>query len=399
MYIRQKYLDRIIPYVDKPFIKVICGMRRTGKSTILQLLIKYLAEKGIDQRRVVYINMESLDNAHFCDPYVLHAYVRKQRNAVGEKLYLFIDEIQEIPGWEKAINSFLAEADADIFITGSNSKLLAGDLADLLTGRYIEIPVYPLVLSEFAYFRHGKTAENNFFDEFLRVGGMPGIHHLDFQETWIYQYLTAVRDSVMLKDVIKRNNIRNIALLEKIVLFVFSNIGNIISARKIADYFKKEQRSLGHETVYNYLRHLEEACIIYKVPRFDIKGKKLLEVSKKYYLTDIGLGHAFSGYKDSMISAYLENIVCIELMHRGYKISIGKVDMYEIDFIARRRSDTLYIQVAYLLADETVRERELRPFYAVKDNYPKLLLTMDNLPKSSEDGIIRQYLPDWLLDT
>lgn len=399
MYIRQNYLDRIVPYVDKPLIKVISGMRRTGKSTILQLIIENLAEKGIDQRRVVYINMESMDNAHFCDPYLLHTYIKKQKNAVGEKLYLFIDEIQEIPGWERVINSFLADDDADIFITGSNSKLLAGDLADLLTGRYIEIPVYPLVLSEFAYFRHGKTAGDNLFDEFLRVGGMPGIHHLDFQEPWIYQYLTAVRDSVILKDVIKRNNIRNIALLEKIVLFVFHNIGNIISARKIADYFKKDLRPLGHETVYNYLRYLEEACIINKVSRFDIKGKKLLEVSEKYYLTDIGLGHTFSGYKDSMISAYLENIVFIELMHRGYELSIGKIDNFEIDFIARRRSDTLYIQVSYLLADETVRERELRPFYAVKDNYPKLLLTMDKLPKSSEDGIIRQYLPDWLLNT
>jgi len=374
-------------------------MRRTGKSTMLQLIIAKLAESGAAQKRLVYINMESMDNTHFCDPYVLHTYIKKQKHAVGEKLYLFIDEIQEIPGWEKAINSFLADDDADIFITGSSSKLLAGELADLLTGRYIEIPVYPLVLSEFAYFRYKETAENNLFEEFLRVGGMPGIHHLDFQEIWIYQYLAAVRDSVMLKDVIKRNNIRNIALLEKIVLFVSNNIGNINSARKIADYFKKEFRSLGHETVYNYLRYLEEACIINKVSRYDIKGKKHLEVSEKYYLTDIGLGHAFSGYKDSMISAYLENIVFLELRYRGYEIYIGKLDNLEIDFIARRKSEILYIQVSYLLADDTVRAREFRPLYAVKDNYPKLVLTMDKLPASSEDGIIRQYLPDWLLDT
>jgi uncharacterized protein len=398
LYKRQNYIKRILPFLDKPLIKVISGMRRSGKSTILQHLIEELLEHGAAPEQILYINMESLDNVHFRDIAVLHRTVKERKTALRGKPSLLIDEVQEIPDWERAVNSFLADDDADIIITGSNSKLLSGEFSDLLTGRYIEIPVFPLVFSEFINIRSGKSEEQHLFDEFLRFGGMPGIHHLDFQPSWIYQYLASIRDSVVFKDVVKRYKIRDVALLEKIMLFVFDNIGNILSARKIADFFKKERRSLGHETVYNYLHYLEEACIINKVPRYDLKGKRLLEVSEKYYLTDIGLSHAFGGYKDRSISAYLENIVFIELRYRGYEVYIGKVDDYEIDFVARCGNETMYIQVCYLLSDETVRERELRPFHLLRDNYPKLLLTMDKLPEGNEGGIIRRYLPEWLLD-
>ncbi|MGM0367525.1 MAG: ATP-binding protein [Actinomycetota bacterium] len=394
---RQKYIDRIVPFVNKPVIKVIAGMRRTGKSTIMQLLINYLIKSGIKRKQILYINMELLENSHLADITELYKFVQNHKNKAGKKIYLFIDEVQEIENWEKVVNSFYTNGDADIYITGSNSNLLSSELATLLAGRYVEFFIYPLVFSEFCQFRN-KEISSELFNEFLKYGGMPAIHHLDFKEPEIYQYLSAIRDSVVLKDVIKRNNIRNISLLEKIIQFLFDNIGNVFSGRKIADYFRKKRRLLSHETVYNYLKYLENAFIINRVPRFDLKGKKLLETNEKYYLTDIGLGHTLLGYKESNISAYLENIVFIELLYRGYEIKIGKFEDYEIDFIAQKPGERLYIQVCYLISDEKVRSREIRPFSKIKDNYPKYLLTMDSIPESSEGGFLRRYIPKWLIE-
>lgn len=397
MYKRKKYIDRIVPFIDKPVIKVITGMRRTGKSTIMQLLVNYLIESGVRREQILFINMELLDNSFLADISELHKFVREHKNMAGKRLYLFIDEIQEIKDWEKAINSFYADNEADIFITGSNSNLLSSELATLLSGRYIEFFIYPLVFSEFVQFRNKEIRLNDLFNEFLKYGGMPGIHHLEFKEAEIYQYLSAIRDSVILKDVIRRNNIRDVSLLEKIMQFVFDNIGNIFSGRKITDYFKKERRLLGHETVYNYLKYLENAFIINRVPRFDLRGKKLLETNEKYYLTDIGLGHTLLGYREKNISAYLENIVFIELLYRGYDVKIGKFEDYEIDFIAQKPGERIYVQVCYIVSDEEVRNREIRPFSKINDNYPKYLLTMDSIPESSEEGILRRFIPNWLM--
>ena len=371
----------------------------------MQLITNHLIESGVKRELILFINMESLENSHLSNASELYKFVREYKNKVGSRLYLFIDEVQEIADWEKAVNSFFTDGDADIFITGSNSKLLSGELATLLTGRYVEFIVYPLVFSEFSQLKNKGmefTAQgfelSALFAEFLKFGGMPGIHHIEFNEPEIYQYLSAIRDSVVLKDVVKRNNIRDVALLEKIIQFTFDNIGNTFSSRNIADYFKKERRSLGHETVYSYLKYLETAFIINKVPRFDIKGKRLLETNEKYYLTDIGLGHTLLGYSDKNINAYLENIVFIELLYRGYNVKIGKLDDFEVDFIAQKSSERLYIQVCYMLSDEKVRTREIRPFLKINDNYPKYLLTMDLIPESSEDGILRRYLPNWLME-
>jgi uncharacterized protein len=398
LYKRQKYIDCIVPFINKPVIKVIVGMRRTGKSTIMQLLINYLIESGVKREQILFINMELLGNSFLTDISELYKFVGEHKNKVGKKLYLFIDEIQEIKNWEKAINSFYADDEADIFITGSNSNLLSGELATLLTGRYVEFFVYPLVFSEFFQFRNKDMSFNDLFNEFLKYGGMPGIHHIEFKEQEIYQYLSAIRDSVVLKDVIKRNNIRDVSLLEKLMQFIFDNIGNVFSGRKITDYFKKERRLLGHETVYNYLKYLENAFIINRVPRFDLRGKKLLETNEKYYLTDIGLGHTLLGYRESNINAYLENIVFMELLYRGYNVKIGKFEDYEIDFIAQKPGERLYIQVCYIISDEKVRDREIRPFSKINDNYPKYLLTMDSIPESSEEGILRRYIPNWLME-
>lgn len=394
-------MDRILPFIDKPMVKVITGMRRTGKSTVMKLLMKHLKQSGISQDRIVYVNMESLDNNHLRDIYCLHEHIRNIKKNVGDRLYIFIDEVQEIPDWQKVLNSFLTDEDGDIYISGSNSKMLSGELATLLTGRYVQFRIYPLVLSEFAVFMESAKSSRDslepLFEQFLRFGGMPGIHHLEFVEQEIYQYLSAISDSIILKDVVSRNNVRDVAMLEKIVQYIFDNIGNIFSGRKIADYFKNEGRKISHETVYNYLNYLENAMIIHKVPRFDLKGKKLLEVSEKYYLADMGLCHSLLGFKRDSINAHLENIVLIELLHRGYKVYVGKLDQYEVDFIAVKQNKKLYVQVCYLLESEKVREREMRPFRKIKDNFPKLLLTMDKLPQSNEDGIIRRFLPEWLI--
>ena len=396
MYVRQNYLKRIVPFIDKPVIKVITGMRRTGKSTIMNQLKDYLLNSGVDSESIIFLNMESMDNSEFLDIKTLHSFIKKQKKEVKNKIYLFIDEVQEIPEWEKVINSFFADNDADIFITGSNSKLLSGELATLLTGRYVEFSVYPFVFSEFSDVSGIKDPEKA-FNEFLKFGGMPGIHHLEKDQTEIYQYLQAIRDSIILKDVVKRNNIRDVDLLDRVADFVFDNSGNILSSRKIAAYFKNERRAVGHETILNYLKYLESAFIINRVDRYDIKGKKLLETNEKVYISDLGLRHSLLGFRESDINLYLENIVYTELLYRGFKVTIGKINDYEVDFVAQRSGEKIYIQVSYLLADEKVFLRETRPFYKIDDNYPKYLITMDKIPESNENGIVRKYLPNWLL--
>ncbi len=397
MHKRDDLVNKIAPFVDRPVIKLITGMRRTGKSTLMRLMVQHLVARGVDESRILLVNMESIDVRHLQDSMVFHQYVREKKNAAGGKVYLFIDEVQEIHGWEKLVSSFLADDDADIYVTGSNSQLLSGEYATLLSGRYVSFHVMPLVYSEYLVFRGEEEGSPDLFNEFITLGGMPGIHHIEYEREYIYQYLAGIKDTVILKDIVARYNIRDVPLLEKLVLFLSNNIGNTFSARSIAAYFKKEQRSLGIETIYNYLSYLETAFVFSRVPRLDIKGKRLLETNEKYYITDLGLRHSFSGFRQEGINAYLENIVFIELIKRGYRVMIGSVESQEIDFIAENNSGRLYIQVAYLLSDEKTVEREYRSLMAIKDNYPKIVLSMDALPESNRDGIFRMYLPDFLL--
>ncbi|MBP7553194.1 MAG: ATP-binding protein [Spirochaetes bacterium] len=394
---REHYIEKIMPFIDKPLIKVITGMRRTGKSTIMKLLIENLVGRNISRERIIYLNMESLDNEKFRDINVLNEFIKEQKKAVSGGLYLFIDEVQEIRSWEKLVNSLLSEGNIDIIITGSNSRLLSGELSTYLTGRYVEFHIYPLTFSEFMRFRNIINYSDNDFYDFIKFGGLPGIHQIEYNVEPIYQYLSSVSDSIIFKDVVMRNNIRDSSLLEKLIIFIASNIGNIFSARSVADYLKKERRTLGIETIYNYIKYLETAFYINKVERYDIAGKKYLETHEKYYLTDVGLLNASLGYKENSINAYLENIVYLELKKRAYQVYIGKIDDYEIDFIAEKSNEKVYIQVAYLLADEKIREREYRPFYKINDNYPKFVLTMDKIPSNNTDGIIRKYIPDFLI--
>ena len=398
MHERNLYIDRITPLINTPVIKVITGMRRVGKSCLLKLIIERLRAGNVKTQQIVYINKESLEFDFIRNYQDLHAYVKKRFADVKGLKYLFVDEIQEIEKWEKAITSFFSDADIDIFITGSNAHLLSSEIATLISGRYIEIPVYALGFEEFLLFRGIEKQDiSREFAIFLRYGGFPAIHHFDLEEEVVYQYISALYDTILLKDVVKRNNVRNIHLLENVSRYLFDNIGNIFSAKKVADYIRSQRMSVGVETVQNYIAYLLSTFAIHKVSRYDIKGKRLLELHEKYYLGDIGMRHAILGFREGDISGLLENLVFLELKRRGYKVFIGQLGKQEIDFIAEKKNRKIYIQVAYLLATPETIEREFSVLLRINDNYPKYVLSMDTVFGNDVQGIQRINLIDFLL--
>ena len=400
---RNLYLEEIKKYINKPIIKVITGMRRSGKSMILKLIQEELQNIGIVKENIIYMNFESLTFMDIKDFEALYKHIIEKTSDKKEKIYILLDEIQEVKGWEKAINSFLVDLDVDIYITGSNANLLSSELATYIAGRYVEIKIYPLSFQEYIDFVSENNKENplsldEYFTQYLNFGGLPGIHIFNYNKEEIYQYLVDVYNSILLRDVIARNNIRDIELLESVVLYIMDNIGNIFSAKSISDFLKNQGRKLSVETIYNYLKALENAFIISKVQRYDIKGKNILETQEKYYLSDLGFRHAKLGYQSNDISGYLENIVFLELLRRKYKVNIGKQDNKEIDFVANLRDENLYLQVTYLLASPETIEREFSPLKSIKDNYPKMVLSMDSLPESNIEGIKRKRIIDFLLE-
>ncbi len=341
MYKRNLYIDRIKPYMNKPIIKVITGMRRIGKSCFLKLIIEKLRTENISPKQILYMDKESLKFDFIQNYKDLYDYVNNFFARTDPKKYLFIDEVQEISGWEKTIASYLGQGDFDIYITGSNARLLSSDIATLIAGRYIEIPIYSLGFDEFLMFTgFDKNQAEDAFLTYLWAGGLPGIHHFELKQEIVYEYINAIYNTILLKDVIKKNNIRNVSLLENITRYLFDNIGNIFTAKKISDYLKSQRIKVSVDTVQNYISYLTAAFAIYKVPRYDIKGKRLLELHEKYFPGDIGLRHALLGYKGGDISGILENLVFLELKRRGYKVFIGKLDKKEIDFIGEKQNKT-----------------------------------------------------------
>lgn len=400
MYRRNLYLKKIIPFVNKPVIKVITGMRRVGKSYLLKLIIESLsARKSIGRGQILYINKESLDYDFIKDYKDLHSYVKASFRLIQGSKYLFVDEIQEIHNWEKAILSFFSEGDIDIFLTGSNARLLSSEIATLISGRFVEFPVYTLSFEEFLLFRDkDKKDVDTEFPTYLKFGGLPAIHHFDFDEEVVYQYISSLYNTILLKDVIKRNNVRNVHLLENITRYVFDNVGNIFSAKKISDYVKSQKMKVGTETIQNYISYILSTFALHKVARYDIKGKRILEIHEKYYLGDIGMRHALLGYKADDISGVLENVVYLELKRRGYQIYIGKFGNREIDFIAEKENKKMYIQVAYMLSSPETIEREFSALRSIKDNYPKYVISMDTVFGNDFEGIRRINLIDFLLN-
>lgn len=400
---RERYMQEIRDFMDKPVVKIITGMRRCGKSALLELTREELRRRGVQEQNIISMNFESLRYEAFKDYRALYQEVCKRADRAQGKVYILLDEIQEVDSWEQVINSLRVDLDCDIYVTGSNAKLLSGELATLLAGRYVEIRVYPLDFREYLDFaaenpEEASLAQQEQFANFLRFGGLPGIHQMKWEETRVMQYLHDIYNSVLLKDVIARNKIRDIALLESVIAYLMDNIGNTFSAKTITDFLKNQGRKLSAETVYNYLRALESAFLIHKAVRFDIKGKRILETQEKYYLSDLGLRHAVIGYRDNDIAGVLKNIVYLELLRRGWTVHIGKQDVAEVDFVASRTDERLYIQVCYVLTPENT-EREFGPLEGISDNYEKLVLSTDTLLRINRGGIRQKNIVDFLLET
>ena len=363
------------------------------------LLIKNrLLKHNVSERNILFINKESLAYEHLQTHSDLNDEVKKMFDGVKGKKYLFLDEVQMISQWERAVTSFLAEGVADLFISGSNASLLSSELATLLSGRYIEFPLYPLSFAEFLRFRGQDKPTDEEFSRYLRYGGFPGIHHIEMQDDIVYQYINSLFNTILLKDVVKRNNVRNVALLEQITRFLFDNVGNIFSGKKVADFLKSQKRRVGVDTVYNYISYLEDAFLLNRVPRYDVKGKRYLQVHEKYFLGDIGLRHACLGYREGDISGLLENVVFLTLKQRGYRLSVGKVENKEVDFIAERADRKEYIQVAYLLSDSRTVDREFSVLQSIQDNYPKTVISMDREWSADVSGIQRKNIIDFLME-
>ena len=399
MFKREKYYKKVEPFIDKPVIKVISGIRRCGKSTFLKLLINKLQTDGIAEKSILLINKDSLE-FDFIKTYTeLDSFVKKKFKKISGKKYLFIDEVQEIEEWERAVTGFFTDNIADIYITGSNSGMLSSELATLLTGRYIEIRMNTLTFSEFLFFRQKKTEEKeNEFMLFLKYGGFPGIHHITQNDEVVAQYIGSLYNTVLLKDVVSRNQVRDVGLLERITRFIADNCGNITSAKGINDYLKSQKLSSSVDTIHNYLFWLVSANFIDKVNRYDIKGKRQLELYEKYFLADIGFMYGLLGDRVEDISGKLENIVYLELKSRGYQVNIGKLYDKEVDFIARKNNETKYFQVSYLLSDEKVVNREFGILESLRDNHPKIVLSMDKFLGENKNGIRWLNLIDFLLE-
>jgi uncharacterized protein len=396
---RNKYLNKLIPFVDKPLIKVVTGIRRCGKSTLLAQIIQFLLEEKVYSSQIIHINMELMEFDGLRDYRNLYAYIKKRQKKKG-KYYVLIDEIQEVEGWEKAVNSLLAEQNSDIYITGSNARLLSSELATLLSGRYVEFKMHTLVFSEYKALRRQRKLQDDLtsdFDSFLKYGGFPGIHHLTLEDMVVRQYLQSIYNSILLKDVIVRNKIRDAAMLDVISKYMIDNSGNITSAKGISDYMKSQNRKVSVDTVLNYIRYSCDAMLFEKVLRFDIKGKRLLETYEKYYMADIGIRYATLGYTPQAISRQLENIIYLELQSRDYEVNIGKIDDLEIDFIASRGNEKIYIQVCTQLKDNKVIEREYRSLEVAKDNFPKYVLSLDKGFETSKNGIRWMNIEEFLL--
>jgi predicted AAA+ superfamily ATPase len=403
---RTYYLEKARVFIDKPVIKVITGMRRCGKSVILTLLKEELLSRNIRQEQIIYLNFESRSLDSLTDGLALYRYVTSAIPPKGRgkrsRLYIMLDEIQRVKDWERTVASFRVDLDCDIYITGSNANLLDGELHTLLAGRFVEIPVYPLSFREHLEFTRvfkedkdkDRTAQ---FMDYLQFGGLPGIHEMNIDTEAVFPYLYDVFNSVMLKDVIVRRRIRDVELLERVVRFIMDNMGNIFSAKTVSDFLKNQGRRLSTETVYNYLDALEEAYLIRKVNRYDIKGKRQLETQEKFFLEDHGIKHAVLGYRENDIPGLLENVVFMELKRRAYTVHIGRLDKKEVDFIATRREEKLYIQVCYLLANRETADREFGPLLEIRDQYPKLVLSLDPVWQYNREGVLRMNVIDFLL--
>ena len=396
---RELYMNKLWAYKDTEFIKVITGIRRCGKSSLLKLLMNRLLDEN-EKNNVIYMNFESFEFDNIVDYKDMYNNIKQKINKKA-KNYILLDEVQRVAEWEKAVNALAVDFECDIYITGSNAYLLSSELSTYLSGRYVEIKVLPLSFKEFLDFAKlddNMNGEDKFI-EYIRYGGMPGIISLKNEEDIYENAIKGIYNTVFMKDVIERNKLVDATLLEKILRFLMSNIGSLISAKKISDFLTSQGTKVTHNTVLNYLTMLENAYLIYKVPRYDIKGKELLKTLEKYYIVDTGIRNVILGFRNTDFGHLIENIVYFELLRRGYEVTIGKTDSLEVDFIATSSNDKKYFQVTYSMLDNSVKNRELNVLRSINDNYEKTILTMDKIyNNTSEEGIKIKYLVDFLME-
>jgi predicted AAA+ superfamily ATPase len=393
---RPDYLAKIAGFRDKELIKVLTGIRRCGKSTLLGQFHSWLLENGVNEKQIQNINFEDMDYSHLRDSKVLHDHILK--NCVPKKMnYIIMDEIQHVNEFQKTVDSLFIKKNIDLYITGSNASLLSGELATLLSGRYVEIPVLPLSFKEFLSAFDNRYDLSKKYQDYVVNSSFPYCLELRNKPVQIHDYLGGIYNTVVLKDIVERKKIADVSLLDRVIRFMFDNIGNLCSTKKIADTLVSSGRSISVNTLESYLSALTDSFILYRLGRYDIHGKEFLKTGHKYYLADLGLRFYLLGSKITDTGRILENIVFLELFRRGWELSIGKMNTYEIDFVAQRGEKREYYQVALSVRDEATLEREIRPLLAIKDSYPKFILTMDDDPPTALNGIYRENVLDWLI--
>lgn len=395
MIIRTEYMNMLRTYRDIPLVKILAGIRRSGKSTILAMLQEDLIHSGISADHIINMRYTSEEFDEGMSDKDMYSGIRSQM-VDEDRYYLLLDEVQEIEGWEKAVNSLLENANTDIYVTGSNSRLMSGEISTYLTGRYVSIPVYTLSFSEYLEFRKNDSrSQKELLNEYLRFGGFPIIAAGSFDECSAYQIAEGIYNSVITNDITRRHNIMNYDLFNRVVRYVVENVGKTFSANAVAKFLKSEGRSLSVEAVYNYLDWLEKAFIVYRCQRYDLQGKSVLRTQEKFYLADSSLKYCIMGFNPKSIAAMLENIVYFELRRRGYEVYIGKKDAKEIDFVAVRRDERIYVQVCRMMPEES--DREITNLLEIKDHYPKYVVTLDELASGNVNGIKIVHLADFLL--
>ncbi len=396
---RPLYLNKIMPFVDTPFVKILTGVRRCGKSTILKLIIQKLKEeRNVNDEQILNYRFDSME---FEDMTAKELYQELKSKILKEKkTYLFLDEIQEIDGWEKVINSLVSDYDVDIYITGSNSRMMSSEISTYLTGRYIIFPIYTLSFEEYLTFKKSYTNLKDMkqeFSQYVRLGGFPATHLQDYSQDEVYTIVKDIYNSTIFSDIVRRNQIKKVDQLERIVKYTFNNIGNTFSARAISNYLKSEQRRIDNETVYSYLEKLQKAYILYKCSRYDLQGKEILKTQEKFYLADVSLKYAVLGYNVDSVASSLENIVYLELRRRGYDVYIGKMKDKEIDFVATNQNDKIYVQVTQEIKSEKTQKREYDQLLEIKDNYPKYVVMANDFASGNYQGIKTMNITDFLL--
>ena len=396
---RPLYVDKIMAYTDTPFVKILTGIRRCGKSTILKMIMEKLrTERNIPEDQIVSYRFDSME---YEDMTAKQMYQElKIRIIPGKKTYFFLDEMQEIKGWEKVVNSLASDYDVDLYVTGSNSRMMSSEIATYLTGRYVAFRIFTLSFREYLTFKQQYAALDDIHKEFatyVRLGGFPATHLQAYGQDEIYTIVRDIYNSTIYSDIVKRNQVRKIDQLERVVRYTFNNVGNTFSAKTISDYLKAEHRSLDNETVYSYLEKLEKAYLLHRCSRYDLQGKEILKTQEKFYLADTSLRYSVLGYNDDTVASSLENVVYLELCRRGYTVYIGKTGDGEVDFVATRQNEKIYVQVTQRIDSEKTEKREYERLLQIRDNYPKYVLRTDEFAGGNYEGIITMHVADFLL--